>query len=458
MNAHALKLIRDNWERVVPVGLILVSISFIVGRIGEFPIGAFNDDAYYVEMARSIAEGRGPVIYYHPQVASQYPYNVPMGFPLLLSPIALLFPYSAAALKTLSIIATLGLIPIYWSLLKTIATKRDRIVLISLVFLNPWVITYSNRVLSDATYSFVSLAALLLYVKWLEGVKLFRPQLIFLIVMLGLCAMVRTIGLSVLIALTLHLLLTKRFRHASVLFPCVAITFVPQILINLSTGGDLVSPGYYAIATAHSSDVLEYIIFIGMNFIGYLKEMPTIMLPMFGNPTYKIASSFGLDSLYPRVLLSIGFVFIAFVSGAMIMSIFNSNTVLKVLSLYLLTYMFGLLNFSGYSSGMRLDTGNYLRYLLPILPFLYLFSLRGLQACILYGNSYRSRKHMRSETLSLGVLLLILPMSLGHNFYRLVHPLRSTTEASGRGYVDTSIGSDWVHENTSPTDVIMTLK
>ncbi len=37
----------------------------------------------------------------------------------------------------------------------------------------------------------------------------------------------------------------------------------------------------------------------------------------------------------------------------------------------------------------------------------------------------------------------------------MAHPLRSTVDAHGHGFVDPGEGSDWIVENTSPSDVIM---
>ena len=43
--------------------LTLLGAAVWVGlRFGEFPVGAGMDDAYYIELARSLAEGHGPVI------------------------------------------------------------------------------------------------------------------------------------------------------------------------------------------------------------------------------------------------------------------------------------------------------------------------------------------------------------------------------------------------------------
>ena len=452
MVADALKRFLSSRENVAFAGLVLAGLAFMGTRLAEFPVGAFVDDAYYIEMARSISEGRGPVIHCHPDIPPQYSYLFPAGYPLLLSPVAWLFPSSVSAYRSLSAAATLGMILVFGLLLRNVTAKRDRMVLAALVLLSPWTLAYSNRVLSDAPYAFLSYSALLVYVKWLEAERpgLFRSLL--LIVMLGLCATVRSMGMSLLIAVIGHLVFTGRFRRALAVAPCVALTLMPQVLINLSAGGGLISQGYYDQATSSVSGLFDRALFVGLNLIGYVQEIPSLMLPIFGNPTHAVALRAGFGGLYPYILLSIGLALAALVVTGMVASAFRSGVVTQVFALYLLVYVFGLLNFSGYPSGARLDAGNYLRLLLPVLPLLYLFALQGMQAFFRTVQGTPARL----QTLSLWMLLFILPMSLAHNVYRVAVPLRSAREPSGKGYFDGAIGSDWVRSHTTPTDVIMT--
>ena len=72
--------------------VVLTSAVLVLLRLGSMPVGASTDDAYYVEMARSLAEGRGPVIHLHDETGSWPPDVFPPGFPLLLAPLAFGIP------------------------------------------------------------------------------------------------------------------------------------------------------------------------------------------------------------------------------------------------------------------------------------------------------------------------------------------------------------------------------
>ncbi|MFT5316754.1 MAG: hypothetical protein ACI9UK_002600, partial [Candidatus Krumholzibacteriia bacterium] len=97
-----------------PWVLALISgLFFYAARWQEVPIGAVTDDAFYIEMARSIAEGHGPVIATGPDIDPANPQIFPAGFPYLLSPLARLAPHS---------MVTLSMVPLFAALMTIVAT------------------------------------------------------------------------------------------------------------------------------------------------------------------------------------------------------------------------------------------------------------------------------------------------------------------------------------------------
>ena len=130
-----------------------VSALFIALRFSEFIAGSVGDDAVYIEMARSIAEGRGPIIYLS-ALRSYLPFALPAGYPFLLSPLAWLFPDSIDALQLASLVLPLSVIPFYYICKHLQINRTLTMISIAMVLLNPWIIAYSNRVLSEAPYTF----------------------------------------------------------------------------------------------------------------------------------------------------------------------------------------------------------------------------------------------------------------------------------------------------------------
>ena len=79
-------------DRLVAVATALLAVLLVWARFDEFAVGSMADDAVYAELARSIAEGRGPVLHLGLDERSVAPTTQPSGYPLLISPVAWLFP------------------------------------------------------------------------------------------------------------------------------------------------------------------------------------------------------------------------------------------------------------------------------------------------------------------------------------------------------------------------------
>jgi hypothetical protein len=99
-------------ERIALIAAMMTCALFMALRFGEFPVGAGMDDAYYIEMARSVAEGHGPVIHLNQTSPAWRPGIFPVGFPYLLSPLATMAPSSVQIFKLATILAWIALVPV----------------------------------------------------------------------------------------------------------------------------------------------------------------------------------------------------------------------------------------------------------------------------------------------------------------------------------------------------------
>ena len=59
--------------------VVLLALLMIWARFDEFTVGSMADDAVYAELARSIAEGRGPVLHLGPGTHAVAPTTQPSG-------------------------------------------------------------------------------------------------------------------------------------------------------------------------------------------------------------------------------------------------------------------------------------------------------------------------------------------------------------------------------------------
>jgi len=242
-------------DHIIRIALGALALSFLIARFNEFIVGSIGDDAVYVAMARSIAEGRGPVINLHPSLENQLPFAFPAGYPLLLSPLAFFYPANLVPFKLFSIFMPLAAVPIYYAMGRSLLKPNQHTIAAIAIFISPWIITYSNRALSEASFIFFSLASLFVYIRWIKQQSVLNSTLILLCILLGLSASIRTVGLALIISVLCHLLLLREFRRLliAILFWCLA--FAPQIWANMLSGGDLISAGYSMQVLAHSTDL-----------------------------------------------------------------------------------------------------------------------------------------------------------------------------------------------------------
>ena len=426
-------------EKLALAAILLAAAIFIFLRFGEFPVGAGMDDAYYIELARSVAEGRGPVIHLNDSGPGWRPDTFPLGFPLLLSPLALLMPGSVNIFKLVPMLAMASLIPVCMLMVRPAGVRRG-LVLVALVCLNPWEIAYAVRVYSDLPFTAVSLAAVLLFLNLEDDSRPRTRLFIAMVIATGAAVMIRSIGLALVVAMVAHWLSLRQWRLALLFCGSVAVILLPHALASGGDGGGLVTRGYLnQILGGGVSDGWRLSLLAG-NLIGYLKELPVVLLPVFGNPLENLAARIGLGSIVGPLQFILGILLLAgFVWGLIVSAAANRNRS-RFLAIYLAVYGGVLLNFSGYPSGIQA------RLLLPVLPLFYLLLLTA-------GDRLPAGSR---KLLLCPAVILVCTLSLGHNIFRVISPLNAGSPASGRVFIDPHPGSDWIRNNTDPGDLIMT--
>jgi hypothetical protein len=436
-----LETVKRPRELIAPVAILVLGLVLVAVRFAETPVGSLTDDAYYVELARSLAEGKGPVLDLGPSAPPASPGIFPPGFPMMLAPAAFLFPYSLPALKFLPLLATLALLPVCLLLPDSSAPRVQRLALGALVLVNPWVVAWAGRILSDNPFCLFSVGALVAYGRWRQRMGVAR--LMALVICAGLAVTLRTIGLALVAAVTTHLLLTGHWRRVPAFWAGVALVMLPAVLLELSAGGEILTSAYRQQILGHSPGVAGRLAFAWSNLTGYVSELPVAILPLFGNPVAGLAGKLGLARAYPAIQGTVG-ILLAVAVLAGLWKGWRSGSVsrreqARFLGLYLLFYGGALLNFDGYPSGVQT------RLLIPLVPVVYLLLLEAARWL---------PRPTEGRVMVLGTVL-ILAMSLVHNGWRMANPLRSATEASGRGLVDPGQGSAWIRDNTRPDDLIL---
>ncbi len=425
-------------DRIGLAAVVATCAIFMILRFDEFPVGAGMDDAYYIEMARSLAAGRGPVIHLNEIVLAWRPDIFPVGFPLLLSPLVMLNATSVQIFKIVPVLALAALVPVCLLLTRS-AAARNRLALTALVCLNPWTIGFATRVFSDLPFAAVSLAAVMLFLHLANTPRTGRLGFAVLVIMSAAAIMIRSIGLALPVAMVAYWLVHRRWRQALFLGGGVIAALLPHAMVSRAAGGGLITRGYLHQVFAGDGTLGSRLALMFENLIGYLHELPVVMLPVFGNPLADLAGRAGLGTIYGPLQLAAGCVLVGAIVWGLVVAGKRDTGRARFLGIYLAVYGGVLLNFSGYPSGVQP------RLLLPILPLLFLVLLEVMDQV---AGARRDRVFWPA-------LLLLLSMSLVHNGYRAARPLSSTPDASGMVFKNPGLGAGWIRDNTGGEDLVM---
>ena len=431
-------------DRPVAVATALLAVLLVWARFDEFAVGSMADDAVYAELARSIAEGRGPVLHLHLDEQAIAPTTQPSGYPLLISPVAWLFPDSLTALKLCSAAFYIAYLAVFNALLTPCVERRTRLAVIALIALNPWTIAYANRVFSESAYMLVSLGGAWFYDRWLRG-RILSADLAGLVLCLAFGAAIRSIGFALVLAVGLHLAYRRLWRHLGWWIPCQAALLGLLMAFSRPSGGSLVPGSYLDQLVGADAALFDRLSFIAWTLFYYLVEFAALALPVFGQAPAALATQQGLGGLYAVVAWSIGALVLL---GALLGILrWRAAAALQLLWLYQLIFLAVLCNWT-FIPLDRPGGWTELRLLIPLLPLVYLFATGGLQ-------QLATRLPRLTSALPL-VLAATLAMSAAHNAYRIKVPFREARQAAGRGFIDYSTGAAWIRANTDRDAVVMT--
>jgi len=259
------------------------------------------------------------------------------------------------------------------------------------------------------------------------------------VIVSAMAIMIRSIGLALPVAMIVYWLLHGRWRRTLILGGGVTMALLPHVLASRETGGGLVTRGYLQQVFSGDGTLGSRVALMAENLIGYLRELPVVLLPVFGNPLENLADRAGLGAVYGPLQLALGIVLAGGIVWGLITVGRRGGGRARFIAIYLAVYGGVLLNFSGYPSGVQP------RLLLPILPLLFLVLLEILDQA----------SGIRRRRIFWPAVVLVLSFSLLHNGYRAARPLSSTPDRAGQVVADPGLGADWIRDNTGTEDLVM---
>jgi 4-amino-4-deoxy-L-arabinose transferase-like glycosyltransferase len=396
-----------------------VILSAILGllRFNSLQLGTSYDDAHYIILAESLSSGQGYQLinFPRPQIERAFP----PGWSLLLAPLTALFPGNYSVYKFFSLFLSLASIVLTYKIFSKRLGSPYLEILTGLVALNPLLVGTSVTVMSESAYLFFSLLALHLFEKWKEADG---AQWNWLILFVAFAAFytqfIRTIGISLSIALVMYLLLARRFREAGLTVGVIAAGLTVQAWIT----GAFLSTGYQSQVFGVSFG--EKIQQMGMNALGYINEtLAGSLIPIFGTRTTSMLAEYGLGWLPPVLNILILLL--------LLLGMIISRKNFGLMEIYLVIYLLGILTFWNPRVGSVKA-----RFLIPMLPFLYFYFVQGIRILT-----------QRTPRVAVFISIAVAALLLARNAQDYVNPVMNQM-------TDLSIGTSWVAEN-APQDAIV---
>ncbi len=206
MPAGVAPLERKEIVLILALGLIA---ALVCAASFDDALSTIGDNAEFIILARSILSGQGYRMINHPSLQPNTKY--PPGFPAMLACWAMLFGDSIVGMKVFVVVTLVVASMIAYLVARRFLSKWLSFVSILMIVTSWNVIKYSFDTLSDVPYMLVSLLGLLLLLRIDDQRSLTCGSLIAI----G-SFMVRTVGLSLVIASWLWLLIKKRWKIAAI--------------------------------------------------------------------------------------------------------------------------------------------------------------------------------------------------------------------------------------------------
>lgn len=207
----------SRWQICILI-IILATATFLSLRnYNQFQVGAYQDDASYAVLARSIVFSETYGLSNVP--GSPLPTRYPFGYPLLISPAAWLFPEDLGLLRVVSLLATLiniALIFWGWQFLNQNRSFWWSLGISALYALSPLVIGHTRMVMSEPVFTTFVLIALMMTEKYVANEESHTAAVFLTGAVIFFTLFIRTIGVAVLVASVFRIFLLQANRSVKI--------------------------------------------------------------------------------------------------------------------------------------------------------------------------------------------------------------------------------------------------
>jgi Dolichyl-phosphate-mannose-protein mannosyltransferase len=339
------------------------------------------DDSVYTMLIHAFRNGLGKVLISDPNMTVETLH--PFGLPAMLTPVALTWENPVAYKLALVGIYLLGTVVIYRFFSTNFGVRIGLFVTICYA-LNVYTIAYAYQINAEIVYIPLSVLACISLLRYQRSARIVGWEVLFAAVMLNASIYMRSVGLALLVAGALWLLWQGSWRKA-VIMPLTTLL----ISLPLQLGWVLGSPAAWTGG---------YVSYIGINNVGIIEQISQNLVGYTFN-VVRLIIELPYQALYNSSLPTDGPVFLPLLAlmlvlplGLLALGMLRERTPAgRLLALYTVIYMGVLLIW---------PFAPHPHFVLPILPMLLFFLVRGLN-----GTLKAWRKAESATVLALMVLV-----------------------------------------------------
>ncbi|MFH1415832.1 MAG: tetratricopeptide repeat protein [Elusimicrobiota bacterium] len=209
--------------------IITACLAVYIITIDFNAIGHYNDDAWYINAARYIAGVQAD----QKQLSGR-----PIGYPVLLVPIAGLFPDSLLPFRLSSLFFIISMVIIPFVFFRDLFEPDDLLIFTALIGFNQFSVILSGDVISEAPYLFFSFIAILAMKKTLEDPGNIS-RLLFLSLFMAFLAYIRSQGVLFFAAVFIWFVSMKKIRELAYLAFFYMILILPLLVPGITAGSSI---------------------------------------------------------------------------------------------------------------------------------------------------------------------------------------------------------------------------
>jgi 4-amino-4-deoxy-L-arabinose transferase-like glycosyltransferase len=347
-------------ERAILAAGLLACLALYVAALDP-TLFLWGDNAHYIIVAKSLATGHG-LRDIHTPGSPPFTFPVPL-FPLALAPIVGVFDYDLVPLKLF--VAVTGVLTVLAALrlFRCLLDTRRAVLLTVLVAVSPQIVSFSHQVMTELPYLGLSLAALLCAIRYAEQERWTGRAAWATALALAAATLTRTIGGTLVLAVAAYLVidgagpLRRRVGKAALASALCAMVWLAA---NASI---LAAIPYYA-EFRHGTASVQH----GAAGTGLLSRVMANITAYTGAIPETVYYGYALREPAPRLVgaaillvMLLGFAYAAWRKRSS-------------LEYYCAAYAGVLLLYE------PSNAGNLRRYLVPLVPFLLYYFIRGVEA------------------------------------------------------------------------------